>query len=142
FDPFTGPLIAWPFSPFDMDPSHLGLVRLFVHFCLLRKDRANWPLCPVFPKSRIERAWAKRSVCPTLAPRRAWRLLGKWLRSHVGRAILSSYLPNPRLSGSSISLCGAVAYSYKTRVNTPHKTRHATTKTSRIPQIMSCKFNP
>src|SRR5262249_52745091 len=81
-------------------------------------------------------------VCPTLAPRRAWRLLGKWLRSHVGRAILSSYLPNPRLSGSSISLCGAVAYSYKTRVNTPHKTRHATTKTSRIPQIMSCKLSP
>src|SRR5262249_45425827 len=33
------------------------------------KGRANWPLCLVFPKGRIEGVKAKRPVCPTLAPR-------------------------------------------------------------------------
>src|SRR5262249_60390934 len=33
------------------------------------KGRANWPLCPVFPKDRIEGVKAKRPVCPTPAPR-------------------------------------------------------------------------
>src|SRR5262245_55489622 len=33
------------------------------------KGRANWPLCPVFPKVGAERVKAKRPVCPSLAPR-------------------------------------------------------------------------